>query len=187
MSRMLKIGQIRRRSDIPRVRALQLNHRYAQERTCADGASMEPHGTAIGLSRSLTGGRHDQNRAALSSRHLPAPRRPGQPAGHMSDTTSLHRTLIRHLRRLNLNPASSPSDAAWREFLDLLSTTYTEGDDEHFSLQQTIGVLHEALSRQALQDTLTGLPNRAALIRHLDQSLAACARAGQALPVLFVV
>ena len=111
----------------------------------------------------------------------------------MSDTTGLHRTLIRHLRRLNLDPASSPSDAAWREFLDLLSTTYTEGDDEHFSLQQTIevssremSVLHEALSRQALQDTLTGLPNRAALICHLDQSLAACARAGQGLAVLFV-
>ena len=46
--------------------------------------------------------------------------------------------------------------------------------------------LHEVLSRQSLQDTLTGLPNRAALIRHLDQSLAACARVGQGLAVLFV-
>jgi diguanylate cyclase (GGDEF)-like protein len=46
--------------------------------------------------------------------------------------------------------------------------------------------LHEALSRQALQDTLTGLPNRAALIRHLGQSLGACAHDGTGLAVLFI-
>jgi diguanylate cyclase (GGDEF)-like protein len=111
----------------------------------------------------------------------------------MKDTTGLHRTLIRQLRQLNLDRASSPSVAAWRELLEVLSTTYTETDDERFSLKQSIdvssremGSLHEALSRQSLQDTLTGLPNRAALIRHLDQSLAACARVGQGLAVLFI-
>jgi diguanylate cyclase (GGDEF)-like protein len=111
----------------------------------------------------------------------------------MKDTTGLHRTLIQQLRQLHLDRAASPSAAAWRELLDVLSTTYTETDDERFSLKQSIdvssremGSLHEALSRQALQDTLTGLPNRAALIRHLDQSLAACARVGQGLAVLFI-
>jgi diguanylate cyclase (GGDEF)-like protein len=111
----------------------------------------------------------------------------------MNDTTGLHRTLIQQLRRLNLGRASSPSVARWRDLLDAVSTTYTETDDERFSLKQLIDVssremtaLHEALSRQALQDTLTGLPNRAALIRHLDQSLAACARIGQGLAVLFI-
>jgi diguanylate cyclase (GGDEF) domain len=111
----------------------------------------------------------------------------------MNDTTGLHRTLIRQLRRLNLDRASSPSPAAWRELLDVLSTTYTETDDELLTLKRSIEVssremrsLHEELSRQALQDTLTGLPNRAALIRHLDQSLRECARAGQGLAVLFI-
>jgi diguanylate cyclase (GGDEF)-like protein len=111
----------------------------------------------------------------------------------MNDTTGLHRTLIRQLRRLNLDRASGPSVAAWRELLDVVSTTYTETDDERFTLTQSIdvssrelGSLQEALSRQALQDTLTGLPNRAALIRHLDQSLAACARVGAGLAVLFI-
>lgn len=45
---------------------------------------------------------------------------------------------------------------------------------------------HEMLTRQAMLDTLTGLPNRAALIRHLDQSLEACARAGEGLAILYV-
>src|SRR5450631_4364131 len=111
----------------------------------------------------------------------------------MNDITGLHRNLIRQLRRLNLGSTSSPTPAAWRRLLDVVSTTYTETDDERFSLQQSIdvssrelGSLQEALSRQALQDTLTGLPNRAALIRHLDQSLAACARVGAGLAVLFI-
>jgi len=111
----------------------------------------------------------------------------------VNDITGLHRNLIRQLRRLNLDRASSPSTADWRELLDAVSTTYTETDDERFSLQQSIDVssrevssLNEELSRQALQDTLTGLPNRAALIRHLAQSLAACAAVGQGLAVLFI-
>ena len=45
---------------------------------------------------------------------------------------------------------------------------------------------HEMLSRQAMLDTLTGLPNRAALIRYLDQSLETCARAGEGLAILYV-
>ena len=111
----------------------------------------------------------------------------------MNPTTGLHRTLIRELRRLNLTRQSRPSEAAWRELLDALSTTYTEIDDERSTMKRSIDLtshemhsLHEELSRQALQDTLTGLPNRAALIRHLDQSLAACARAKQGLALLFI-
>jgi diguanylate cyclase (GGDEF)-like protein len=111
----------------------------------------------------------------------------------MNHPTGHHRTLIRQLRRLKLNRETSPSAAAWRELLDLLSTTYTKIDDERSTMQRSIDVssremhsLHEELSRQALQDTLTGLPNRAALIRHLDQSLAECARAGYGLAILFI-
>src|SRR5450631_1755311 len=111
----------------------------------------------------------------------------------MSPGTGLHRTLMRELRRLNLTRASRPSEQAWRELLAVLSTTYTENDDERSTMRRSIDVtsrevrsLHGELSRQALQDTLTGLPNRAALIRHLDQSLAACARAKQGLALLFI-
>jgi len=108
-------------------------------------------------------------------------------------THGLHRTLARQLSRLNLDPEATPSPAAWRELLDLLSSTYAETDHERHTLKRSIDVssletrsLHEVLSRQALQDTLTGLPNRAALIRHLDESLEACARVGQGLAVLFI-
>src|SRR5674476_1040008 len=116
-----------------------------------------------------------------------------QETARMNPTTGLHRTLIRELRRLNLTRQSRPSEAAWRELLDVLSTTYTEIDDERSTMKRSIDLtshemrsLHEELSRQALQDTLTGLPNRAALIRHLDQSLEACARAKQGLALLFI-
>jgi diguanylate cyclase (GGDEF)-like protein len=111
----------------------------------------------------------------------------------MKNTAKLHRILAGQLRRLNLDPELSPSPAAWRELLDILSTTYTEADDERYMLKRSIDVssreargLHEDLSRRAMLDTLTGLPNRAALIQHLDQSLAACARVGQGLAVLYV-
>jgi len=111
----------------------------------------------------------------------------------MNPTTGLHRTLIRQLKRLKLDRRSSPSPAAWNALLDLLSTSFTEIDDERSAMKRSIDrssremhSLHEELSRQALQDTLTGLPNRAALIRHLDRSLAACAEAGQGLAILFI-
>ena len=111
----------------------------------------------------------------------------------MRPASGLHRTLAAQLEQLHLDPGTSPPAEPWRELLEVLSTTYTEADDERSTLQRSIDLssremhtLHEDLSRQALQDTLTGLPNRAALLRHLDQSLKACARAGQGLAVLFI-
>ena len=111
----------------------------------------------------------------------------------MNDPAGLHRNLIRQLRRLNLDPELSPSPAVWRELLGILSSTYTDTDDERHTLKASIDVsaremrgLHEVLSRQALQDTLTGLPNREALIRHLDRLLLRCSREGQGLAVLFI-
>jgi len=97
------------------------------------------------------------------------------------------------LRRLDLVPELSPAPAAWLELLKTLSTTYAETDDERYTLERSIDVssremrgMHEVLSRLALQDSLTGLPNRVALLRHLDQSLEACARSGEGLAVLFI-
>jgi len=111
----------------------------------------------------------------------------------MNDLTGMHRRLIRKLRRLHLDRETAPSAAAWRELLDLLNTSYTEIDDEHSAMARSIDAstrelssLREKLSRQALQDTLTGLPNRSALIRHLEQSLADCARARDGLAILFI-
>jgi diguanylate cyclase (GGDEF)-like protein len=111
----------------------------------------------------------------------------------VSRHAGLHRNLVRQLKRLDLDRDSSPSQAVWRELLDILSTSYTETDDTHSTLRRSIDTtsremlgLHEVLSRQALQDTLTGLPNRAALIRQLDESLAVGARRGQGLAVLFI-
>jgi diguanylate cyclase len=112
-------------------------------------------------------------------------------AGDM--TAGLHRTLIRHLRRLKLDPRLSPSPAAWRQLLDILSASYHDVDDERHTLERSIDVssqemrgLHKVLSQRALQDALTGLPNREALVRHLIKSLTASASSGQGLAVLYV-
>jgi len=111
----------------------------------------------------------------------------------MSHAGELHRTLVRQLRQLDLVRGSSPSTATWAALLDILSTTYTEADHERSTLERSVEVssretrdLHEALTQRALQDSLTGLPNRAALIRHLDRALAERAHAGQDVAVLFV-
>jgi hypothetical protein len=58
----------------------------------------------------------------------------------MNQTTGLHRTLIRQLRRLHLSRESSPSVAAWHELQDVLSTTYTEIDDERAAMKRSIDV-----------------------------------------------
>jgi diguanylate cyclase (GGDEF)-like protein len=94
---------------------------------------------------------------------------------------------------LSLAPELSPSPAAWRKLLNTLSTTYTEAEDERYLLERSIEVssremrgLHEVLSRQAMLDALTGLPNRASLLRHLEKSITTCARARQSLAVMFI-
>jgi diguanylate cyclase len=111
----------------------------------------------------------------------------------MTDSLQFHRTLVWQLRRLSLDPELSQSAAALRGLLETVSCTYAEFDAERYTLERSIDVssremrgLHEVLSRQALQDALTGLPNRASLIRHLEKSLAACTCSGDGLAVLFV-
>ena len=111
----------------------------------------------------------------------------------MTETAKLHRTLAGQLRRLELDRELSPSPTAWRELLDVLSTTYAAADDERDTLRRSIDVssgemrgLREVLSQQVMLDSLTGLPNRAALIRHLDQALSVSARVGRGLAILYV-
>lgn len=120
------------------------------------------------------------------------PTRVNDPTG-VDVTSGLHRTLVRQLKRLKLDPEISPPPAAWRTILDILSATYTENDEERYTLERSVEVssremlsLHKVLSGQALLDGLTGLPNRVALVRHLDQTLAASARVGRGLAVLYV-
>jgi diguanylate cyclase len=111
----------------------------------------------------------------------------------MSEATALHRTLVRQLRRLGLDPETSPPPAIWREFLEILGTTYTQTEDDHYTLERSIDVssremraLHQVLVEQASLDGLTGLLNRAALIRHLTEAVAFCASTGEGLAVLFI-
>ena len=77
--------------------------------------------------------------------------------------------------------------------LNTLDTASTETEDERYTLERSIDIssremrgMHEVLSRLALADPLTGLPNRAALLTHLERSLAAWARSGHSLAVLFI-
>ncbi|MEH3079346.1 MAG: EAL domain-containing protein [Quadrisphaera sp.] len=103
--------------------------------------------------------------------------------------SELHRTLVRQLRRLGLDPRVAPGTDAWAEVLAVVSSTYAEADDERYTLERSLEVssremrgLHDALSQRALQDALTGLPNRAALLAHLETTL----KGGRSATALFI-
>ncbi|PRY11506.1 putative bifunctional diguanylate cyclase/phosphodiesterase [Kineococcus rhizosphaerae] len=92
--------------------------------------------------------------------------------------SGFHRTLGRQLRRAGIDPAEAAGP--WRELLEAVSAVYAEADDERYTLERSLEVstremrgLHEVLSRQAMHDTLTGLPNRAALLVDLQARLSA--------------
>ncbi|HEY8717819.1 putative bifunctional diguanylate cyclase/phosphodiesterase [Pengzhenrongella sp.] len=111
----------------------------------------------------------------------------------MSSASELHTTLAHQLRRMDLTPDVVPSGAAWPALLATISSTYAKTERDRSTLERSIDVssremrvMHEELSRQALQDALTGLPNRAAMFQHLERSLGECTRAGHGLAVLFI-
>lgn len=105
--------------------------------------------------------------------------------------SGLHRTLTRQLRRLGIDPADA--SGPWHELLGAVSGVYTEADDERYTLERSLEVstremrgLHEVLSQQAMQDALTGLPNRAALLVDLQARLGASRRGRSAVAALFI-
>jgi diguanylate cyclase (GGDEF)-like protein len=90
----------------------------------------------------------------------------------------LHRNLRRQLRRLGLTGPTPPDADGWTSFLDQVSAAYQNAEDDRYMLERAIEVsseemrvLHEALFDQAHCDALTGLPNRAALRKHLGDAL----------------
>lgn len=50
----------------------------------------------------------------------------------------MHKHLARQLRRLGLSGDSPPSGAAWAEFLESVSRTYEDGDNERYTLERSI-------------------------------------------------
>ncbi|RSM36768.1 hypothetical protein DMB66_59940, partial [Actinoplanes sp. ATCC 53533] len=71
--------------------------------------------------------------------------------------------------------------------------SYHESEADRYTLERSIEVssdemrtLHDVLSRQARHDTLTGLPNRAALVELLHAALDECRLIGNEVAVLFI-
>jgi diguanylate cyclase (GGDEF)-like protein len=111
----------------------------------------------------------------------------------MNDGQGRHRALERQLRRLGLAPDTPPDPAGWARFLERVSASYRESEADRYTLERSIEVssdemraLHDVLSRQARQDTLTGLPNRAALVELLRAALDGSRLIGSAVAVLFI-
>ncbi|MEZ5231328.1 MAG: EAL domain-containing protein [Acidimicrobiales bacterium] len=86
-----------------------------------------------------------------------------------------------------------PDSTAWRKLLRTVSASYTEADNDRYTLERSIDVsseemraLHAELSVQARHDALTGLPNRAALMEQLAVALAGARRLGHDVAILFI-
>ncbi len=114
-------------------------------------------------------------------------------ADDASVTPLLHRTLLRQLRKLRLDLTHSPAPDVWPRLLDVVSTSYQEADNDRYTLERSIELssaemraLHDVLSAQARQDSLTGLPNRTAVLEHLRRELARSRRAHSDVAVLFI-
>jgi diguanylate cyclase len=104
-----------------------------------------------------------------------------------------HRTLERQLRRLGLAPQTPPDPSGWAGFLEQVSASYRESEADRYTLERSTEIssdemraLHDVLSRQARHDTLTGLPNRAALTDLLRAALDQSRLAGDEVAVLFI-
>jgi diguanylate cyclase (GGDEF)-like protein len=112
----------------------------------------------------------------------------------MTAAGCVHRGLARQLRRLGLSADALPDDLqAWRGLLDAVSLAYQEADEERYTLERSLEVstsemraLHDKLSHRARHDTLTGLPNRAALKEILQAELGERRRSGHTTAVLFI-
>jgi diguanylate cyclase (GGDEF)-like protein len=89
-----------------------------------------------------------------------------------------HRSLLRQLRRLRLDPATPPDGERWLDLLRQVSTSYRDADEDRYLLERSVEVssqemraLHDALSQRVRRDALTGLPNRIALTEAVDGAL----------------
>ena len=113
--------------------------------------------------------------------------------GQHDEVRTLHRSLVRQLTRLRLRADAVPNAAAWAKLLATVSASYTDADNDRYTLERSIDVsseemraLHSELSVQARHDTLTGLPNRAALMDQLTMALAGARRLGHDVAILFI-
>jgi diguanylate cyclase (GGDEF)-like protein len=108
-------------------------------------------------------------------------------------TVVRHKGLVRQLRRLGLDEQEPPDRAGWQQLLESVSAAYEQSDADRYTMERSIAVssqemraLHDVLSHRARHDTLTGLPNRAALTETLHQTLSARRTGGQDAAVLFI-
>ncbi len=108
-------------------------------------------------------------------------------------TGDIHVSLSRQLRRLALSTDVPPTRTQWSVLLKVVSDSYADSDADRYTLERSIEIsseemraLHDVLSDRALTDSLTGLPNRAALCALLDEELLAIAGRPVNLALLFI-
>ncbi|MEN3362027.1 MAG: hypothetical protein V7637_6009 [Mycobacteriales bacterium] len=111
----------------------------------------------------------------------------------MDNRRTLHRSLERQLRRLGLAEEQLPDGVSWKKLLTAVNASYLEAEAARYTLERSIEVsseemraLHDVLSRQAREDVLTGMPNRAALTDALSGALSHRRRTDRELAVLFI-
>jgi diguanylate cyclase (GGDEF)-like protein len=104
-----------------------------------------------------------------------------------------HRILRRQLRRARLSADTPPDAVGWAAFLEQVSGVYQDAEADRYTLERAIEVssdemraLYDALSSQARQDALTGLPNRSALTEFLRRVIERQRLLRRGLAVLFL-
>ncbi|MGE0880435.1 MAG: putative bifunctional diguanylate cyclase/phosphodiesterase [Acidimicrobiia bacterium] len=109
------------------------------------------------------------------------------------DQGELHPTLARDLRRLRLDASSVPSPEQWATLLQRVSTAYRNADNDRYLYERSVEVssdemreLYDSLRRQAREDPLTGLPNRAEVVERLRIETTRAERTNHPIVVLYI-
>ncbi|MCC6434727.1 MAG: hypothetical protein IT196_06820, partial [Acidimicrobiales bacterium] len=61
------------------------------------------------------------------------------------DDKPLHKSLTRQLKRLSLDADTIPDGTTWRKLLRTVSTSYTEADNDRYTLERSIDVSSEEM------------------------------------------
>ena len=106
----------------------------------------------------------------------------------------MHTLIVRQLKKLGILESDQiPTSEQWAGLLSVVSRTYEHADEDRTRLERSLDVssreMHERtheIKYRAFHDQLTGLPNRALFVDHLNHAFARASRSRKGTAVLFL-